>query len=475
MPAYNYKRLYFGGGIAVLIALSFIYFFLLSDISVNYLPIWNDEFFYYTNAFSFFENNNLRAALTFSGGGSRLMGADAHGFAYPLLNGGVAKVFGWNSKNFICLNFLFVTMALLIIWLQQTFTPNQKILISVIALLFPFFAIYGFTYMQESIHIFFAVVCAVLIHQINLKGKARYFYWFILIVLLASLFRPFWLFWLIGLIPFAKNKLQTRYFILLFLLGGILSACLMYFFSEYLPNYFATVITLIKQGRIGDFAYSMARHFTYNGYAYFFKNHQSIVYFLVKIINLGVLAYFIYKAFITRSNLFIAIALIGFFNFLMLFLLYDVFLWRETRVLAAFFYFCIPFVVTKVTPVFKFILLAVLVIAFIFTLPVSKHIIAERNLHTKNEIGLTKNAFYEIAKKVADNKLIFINYYPSDSTLDLISLPVKNVTNSPIKYIVPYYKVKKLNYDYILNLPNTPPVGDILISNQYYQLEKIGK
>ncbi len=475
MPAYNYKNFHFVGGTTVLIALITVYLLLLSGISGNYLPIWNDEFFYYTNAFSFFKNNNLQAALTFSGGGSRLLGADAHGFAYPLLNGAAAKVFGWGSLNFIYANFFFIILSLLVIYLQKTFTANQKIFASIIVLAFPFFAIYGFTYMQESVHIFFAIVCAVSIYQISVKGKTIHYCYFILTIIIASLFRPFWLFWLIGLIPFAKNKIQTRYFILLFLLGGVIAAVLMYFFSESLPNYFANITGLIKQGRFRDFAYSIANHFVYNGYAYFFKNHQSVVYFLVKLINLGTLVFFVYKAFATKLNLFIAVALIGFFNFLMLFLLYDVFLWRETRVLVSFFYFCIPFLITKATPVFKLILAAVLLVSFIFTLPLSRQIITERNLHTKSEIALAKNAFGEIAKKVDNDKLVFVNYYPSDSTLDLIFLPVKNVTNGQIKYIVPYYNVKKISYDYILNLPNTQPVGDVLISNQYYQLEKINR
>ena len=64
---------------------------------------------------------------------------------------------------------------------------------------------------------------------------------------------------------------------------------------------------------------------------------------------------------------------------------------------------------------------------------------------------------------------------PNDDSLDLISLPVKNISGSPIKYIVPYYKLKKEKYQYILSGPLATPIGLTLISNKYYRLEKVSE
>ena len=96
----HFKNLNFTFAVVIIAALMG-YIFLLLQVSSNYLPVWSDEFFYYTNSFSFFKNNTLQAALTFSGSGSSVLGADAHGFAYPLLNGAIAKIFGWRNTNFI--------------------------------------------------------------------------------------------------------------------------------------------------------------------------------------------------------------------------------------------------------------------------------------------------------------------------------------------------------------------------------------
>jgi len=459
--------------ITVLLIILATYLLLALQITDHYLPAWNDEFFYYTNSNSFFENTTLKAALTFNGTGSRLGGADAHGFAYPLLNGGIAKIFGWHNLNFIYTNFFFVAVALVLILFQKSIEKKNRILIILFVLLFPFLAIYNFTYMQEAVHIFFAITCSILIYKINREGKTKDYCYFILVVVIAALFRPFWLVWLIGLIPFAVNALQKRWLILIFLFGGVLSVLLMYFFYEPLPNYFASVIALIAKGDLKGLFYSVVRHFTYNGYAYFFKNDNSLVYFFVKCSILGMLIFFSAKAYLYKTRLFISIAFIGLINFLVLFFLYDVFMWRETRVLVSFFYFCIPFLLFEINNRTKFSLLFILVVFFAFTLPVSKTMIAERNIHSNEVIENTGAAFKQIAGKLNDSATVLVNYYPSDSTLDLVSVPLKTASGNPIRYIVPYYRVNKAGYTHVLNLPGAVPAGTILISNQYFQLEKI--
>ena len=92
-----------------------------------------------------------------------------------------------------------------------------------------------------------------------------------------------------------------------------------------------------------------------------------------------------------------------------------------------------------------------------------------------NEIINYTNAYNLIAQAVEKNSLILINYVPADDGLDLISLPVKNISGSAIKYIVPYYKLKKEKYRYILSEPPATPVGVTLILNKYYKLEKVSE
>lgn len=473
MLKYNLKNSNFTFEAIALLAILSIYVWLFLQVGSNYLPVWSDEFFYYTNANSFFQNNTLQAALTFNGSGSRLIGADAHGFAYPLLNGGIAKIFGWHTLNFIYTNFFFAVAALALVWVQKNISPRQKFLITASVLCFPFFVLFGFTYMQESIHILFAIACSSLIYKIYKTGQNKHCIIFVLVVLAAATFRPLWFFWLIGLIPFAKNKLQKSVFIFIFLTGVLASFAFTYFFTEAVPNYFSSLINLIQQGNFITAFTSFVKHFVYNVYAYFFSTNDTLIYLPVKYLIMLPLIVFVVKAIKHKSRLYTSIALIGFVNFLMLFLFYDVFKWREIRVLAPFFYFSVFYLVTETGRYFKYIQVAVLAVLFILMVPLSMQWIQGRNIHLVEEVNSRRAEFDLIAQKVEDGKLIFINYTPADSSLDLILLPVKNKTNQPVRYIAPYYNSKKAAYDYILNKPGTSSKDSALISNQYYQLQSI--
>jgi hypothetical protein len=468
----NFKQLSLTSVIILALALV-AYIFLAFQIRSNYLPVLSDEFFYYTNAASFFENNSLSAALTYSGKGSRFLGADAHGIAYPVLNGGIAKIFGWSSLNFLYTNFFFVLVSLGINWFQKNINTADKVFISAFILLFPFFTLYGFTFMQESVHIFFAVASSFCVLNIYKTGKRRYYILFMLVIFIAGLFRPLWFFWLIGLLPFAKNKLQRYVFTVFFIIGIAASFLYAYYFAEVVPNYFSSLINLFAEGNVKDGLFSIARHFAANLYFYFFSTEDNLIYLPLKYLAFIALTIFAVKAFKYKTKLYISIALIGALNFCLLFFLYDVFKWREIRVMAPFFYFCIPYLVTEIKGHFKYIQLAALALLFIAALPITIQWIKQRNVHSQEKIVSHSKAYNLIAQTVGANSVVLINYLPSDDSLDLICLPVKSISGDPIKYIVPYYKLRKETFGYVLSEPGAIPVGMLLISSKYYRLEKV--
>jgi hypothetical protein len=470
----NLKQLNLAAAIVLVFTL-LAYVYLIFQVSGNYLPVLSDEFFYYSNAASFFENNTLSAALTYNGSGSKFFGADAHGIAYPVLNGGIAKLFGWHSLNFLYTNIFFVAASLLITWVQKGISISDKVLISALLLLFPFFVLYGFTFMQESIHIFFAVASSFLLFNISRTGKRSHIAMFVLLIVIAGLFRPLWFFWLIGLLPFAKNKLQRNVFILIFTAGVVASFLYAYYFAEAVPNYFSSLVNVFAGGNIKEGIFSFVKHFAANVYLYLFSTESNLVYLPIKYLVLIAFTIFTIKALKYKAKLHLAIALVGAVNFGLLFCLYDVFGWREIRVLAPFVYFCIPYLATEIKGYFKYFQLAVLVVIFIVSMPLAMQWIKERNGYSGEEIVNHRDAYNLIAQAAGKNSLVLISYIPSDYSLDLVSLPVKNISGAPIKYIVPYYKLKREKYQYVLSEPAAAPVGTLLISNKYYKLEKLAE
>ncbi|WP_299246650.1 hypothetical protein [uncultured Aquimarina sp.] len=462
------KYIEIGFGILILYAVLFNYIHLLNSITHNYLPVWSDEFFYFINTNSFFQNGVLEAALTYNGEGSRILGVDAHGFGYPLLHGGIAKIFGWDNLNFIYFNFISVLISVLLMCCIRRITITEKLWVSNLILMFPFFILYGVTYMQESIHILIALVISVLVYFIyNKEDNKVYIVLFLITIFIAGIFRALWFFWLIGLIPLAKSNKQLIIYFSLFLLGVVMSFVFVLFFTEPVPNYFSSLVVLLKNNKIGEGLVSLLFHFYDNLNFYFFGKSGDLVYKSMKYLNFGIVTYFSYLAFKNKSRLTIAIALIGTLNFLLLFTIYDAFDWREIRTMSPLFYFYIIFIVSSSRRI-THLLIIILCCLFFPTLKISNQWIQERN--NVQIIYDKKDVYKEIGKKIVDNKLTLLGYIPRDYSTDLLDLPLSNISGSPIRYIIPYYNVEKKYFDYTIIRPNTNTQNFKIIDNKYYIL-----
>lgn len=466
----KYKRYIDTGlGVIILYGVLFNYVHLITAVTNTYLPVWSDEFFYFVNTISFFENNVLDAALTYNGEGSHLLGVDAHGPGYPLLHGSIAEVFGWSNLNFIYFNFISLFLALVVIWFMKSITIAQKIWIANIALMFPFFMLYGFTFMQESVHVFTGLIISVLVYYIYKKDAKRiYISLFLITVFIAGIFRALWFFWLIGLIPLAITNKQLIQYICLFLLGIVVSFITVKFFTEPVPNYFSSVITLFKNDRLGEGVSSLFNHFYENLYSYFIGEKNNLLYRSIKYLNFSFVAYFLYRAIRYKSRMIIAIALIGLCNFFLLFILYDAFDWREIRTMSPLFYFYIIFIVTHKRKELSYVLVIVLCLLFFPTIKMSNQWISERNGVQVEKSK--KEAYKEIEKKIGKDKMVLLDYIPRDYSTDLLDLPLRNVSGFPIRYIIQYYKVEKKHYDYTILRPDTFTQNSKIIDNEYYTL-----
>lgn len=447
------------------------YLYLINGITVNYLPVWSDEVMYFVNTISFVENNTLQAALTYGGKGSEIFGADAHGFAYPLLHGTIAKIFGWSNLNFIVFNFIATALAISAIWLVKEIRIKHKLWASAFVLLFPFIPLYGFTYMQEVIHVFFAILLSVIVYLMYSRSDNRKFVWlFIIIIVIAGCFRALWFFWLIGLIPLARNRKQLGLYMLVIVAGITASMLITRFFTEPIPNFFSSIIIMVQEGEISNAAGLLLNKFNRNVTMYFQSFQGGFVYVSMKFALIAPVLLFAILGLIKKSRLYSSIALIGFANFLLLFFLYNAFDWREIRTMSPLFYFYVLFLVTAVKPVFRYFMAGGLVVVFAFTISTSQQWINDRNVkHTSysRDAGI---AYEQIAQKVPDNSLIFLNVHPGEYTPSLLYLPLKNANNQQIKYIIPYFGVKTADYDYMLCLEGGESGNNVVTENNFYTL-----
>lgn len=464
----------------VLFCTTAIYLYLISLIKQNYMPVWSDEFLYYINAKSFYLTSSLKAAFTLAGTGSPIFGADPHGFAYPLFNGLIAKVVGWHNVNFIYTNFCIIFLSVMLYWQQKFLTLNQKISITILFLLFPFLPFYSITHMQEIIHVFFAVILSILIYKIyHTEDNRFYIFSYIITLVIAGFFRSLWLYWLIGLLPLSKTKKEFSKYLLIFMLGIVGTVIIQNLFCEKAIYYFYDLMVLIKQYEFITALKSLLGHFYSNLKNYFiYYDSSMVIYLFIKYVLLFLVLYFIYRFFTKFKNnkMYMALALIGGINFLLVFSLYDTFAWREIRTLSPLFYFFLIFLVLD-SKILTRILICLTVLPFLVSISLSKQVIMLKNetlLSTPEKV----NAFNEIKFLSTGKKdfLILVDFPLKDYSQDLFDWPLTNQNHGLIRYIIEYtnfYDIKNPNIDFILSPAATTDTYTgykQIISNEYYTL-----
>lgn len=445
---------------AVLLALAAVllgFGYFASTISADYLPVWSDEYFYYLNAQSAYENHSLRAALTFGGRGAALFGADAHGFAYPLLYALVASAIGWHNTNFQLVNGLLLGAAGLLIARSPRLDAPRKLSYATLVLAYPVGVLYAFTYMPEILHATVAVAAALGLHRLYAEpAPPRRVAGWVALLLVAGLFRPLWLFWLVGLLPLASTRRQWLAYGAVAGAGAALALGIQQVLNEPVPNFFDGVLATLRAGAYQEGAAMLLTHFLDNCAAYFLQP-PGLLYSFLRFGLIGLLGLVLYRAIGTRQRLYGAAALVGLVNLLLLLTCYDVLDWREIRMLAPVFYFLALFLVLERRHVWGVAGAIVTAGFFGLALPGARENIKDRNALSYAEVQARQAAGRRQLAHVAPGaNLLLLAFAPADYSYDLLQLPVRTARGTPLRYLAPYYAVPRQRPDYVLGKAATP-------------------
>lgn len=470
MQVHNQRKFEKGVYALVIVLATLAYFNNFIKITSSYHPVWSDEYMYFLNAASFFENHTLQAAITYNGKGSTFLGADAHGPGYPLLHGTIAVLFGWNNRNIILFNMVAILSAIgLVIAEKYSLKSNRLKLVSLL-LLFPFIPLYATTYMQEMVHLPVAVLLSLVIWRVyHEENNRRYIGLFIVIVLLAGLFRGLWLFWLIGLVPVAKSRVQQISLSLVLLAGVVWSFYYARLFNEPYPNTMTGFLSLWHNGYFWNAFAWLIKHFIANGRLYLSASHQEVNYIFMKLTIAVMSVFFAVRAYQHKGRFDTALASIAAVNLLLLLVAHDAHSWREIRTMAPLFYFLLPFFVLYTRPLVHHLAAGVSFIMFCLTLPTASQWIAERNVNIMPSVAQL-SAKRHLQRALPDNKVVLVDFPVRDNSRDLLDLPLRNSRGHQVKYIVQYCIVPTAKYDYILCRPHSLDNRPVVIDNDYYKL-----
>lgn len=308
-------------------------YFAQKVITQDYLPSAQvgDGFGYYLGAKSLFLNKTLISPLIHLNKVSLIGEFYSHGFAYSLLNGTISLIFGWSDITIVLLNAIFIlaSAAILLLYIADRLL---KLAILLILLTFYITPTMTFSFMQESIHIFFAVVASILLIEASKttsSSRRHLVLAFLAVLVAAALFRPLWLLWSTALLAFGKSRRELSIYLLIVISSLALSLVFMKAFYAPYP-YYSPQDDIMAEFHAGGITAALLKalyiikqnvlKLANSNFYIFGKTH--IPNFYTILISIGNV-YLLYLFFTTRDRLLLAGFFVGSAYIAAIFVLYD--------------------------------------------------------------------------------------------------------------------------------------------------------
>lgn len=293
----------------------------------------SDGFGYFVQAKSFYLNHTLRGALLHFNFVSPVGQFYSHGFAYALINGGVALITGWHDRLIIAINIAMIAGAVLFIVTRRD-AWTWKLALVLLFLSYFLTPTMAFAYMQEAVHLLLGILLGTLLMRIiDSEDKERpwpLIFCYLIAVAAAALMRATWVFWAFGLLALVKSRRDLAGFGFLavaYLVLGYLSKNLFYapypFFNPY-----GTAVAALADHRILDAARAAFEYLAQNSGKLFDNRYyvfgETWIPSIWMMLTIGITGYLGYRFISFRDRHALAVALIGAVHIIAILLIYDV-------------------------------------------------------------------------------------------------------------------------------------------------------
>ena len=321
----------------------------------NSVPCWSDELAYWHEILSFTHkgidfgyysiNEAIPATLSFG----------THGFGAVTVYALFGKIFGWKAYSLVIANAFFMSLAYLFLTALIKISTKSLILLVIFCLTYTPLILFSETSMTELLNFSVLIVYFGLL-QMYMKREGKR--WPVILVLFCTAISFIRIIYIILFLPllFKRNhkfKFDVKFlslFVLWILFSGLLFVLNNHFVSPY-PDSFLN--ELFSSTGIPDFVCNFGSHFTENTLNLINPVSENII----QVLQRYFLLFFIFLC-LVKSNIIqskfkkIEIDYFSVFLILFLFLLvniaaYDVFDWRDYRVLAPVLFGCILYLIVN--------------------------------------------------------------------------------------------------------------------------------
>ena len=430
---------------SLLFGVLFGYFIYMAyqTVSLNYLPVFSDEYGYWLDAKNFWLYNRIDAATTLNESYAAVAHAGFHGFMYAIFYGVSFKLLALlgMTPSIPLVNTIIVLLLFTIFFLGR-FAWEKKALTGIIFFSNYILIIYMSSSMTEPLHFAFAVIAAYILYLFYLKKEKKYLYLYVALIAMLIPFRESWVFALFALFPLSRSlKDFVKYALLLFLGLVLVVLYQKYFQAAFTIDYFHNIKSQMAHLPASEVFQLIFNHFMENVDKYFisetYRNYSFVFYY--KYLYVAVLLSAIVDGIWKKDRLVLGAALVATVFIASLLVLYDPFAWREARTLAAPFMFLVTILILRQR---YYIGLAIIAFQLFFYGQVleSKHRIDQdrykMNTYIKENEALL-NEFKELSR--------YVDMFDKPTVTVLMNWDLMPVDNSPMFYELPL----KLNDKYI--------------------------
>lgn len=435
------------GPLILLAGVLFVYAYFFSLLDSSYAPYYGDEYFYYKNSEVFFAKSRLEATFTYSGHGSRLLGIDAHGPAYPLLYGLISKITGWHRLSIPIINLLiFVGSVLALFSLVKTDNVTRTCF-ALLVLGSPVTLFYSVTFLPELIHLAGGILLFAFCRNYLRALATSDFLWLLGLILVLGCIRNTWFFALFGLIVIPGPVKGFKKIVYL-IFGTLLPFLFQHFFHEQVPNAFSDFgELLVKRHYVQAFDKVF---FNIQRNLYFALNYTEGWFYTVQ--KLWQAMSILFALIFFRKNKLIQFGLVA-LGILIVFnvILYKYYTWVDLRLNTPLVFFLNLGMIyhSKNQDLTGFLLLLNLA-SFVLALPLQRTVIGYRNSPDVIEIPQT------IIEQIRQSSSGTIYLSPDIlNEYSIYQLPFDNKFDQPLRYILPYYSMPYKVEDHRIELQDS--------------------
>ena len=345
----------------------------------NSVPCWSDELAYWHEVLSFSQKGMAFGYYSMNEVLPTFFSFGTHGFGTVSVYALFGKIFGWNAYSLVIANSFFMSLAFLLLTTLVKVSTKNLLIVLLLTLTYIPLILFSPTSMSELLNLSMLTVYAVLLHVYFQREGKKWLVFLLLFCTAISFVRIIYIVLFLPVLFKRKNGFKFDfkfliYVVLWIVFSGVLFAVNILVVSPY-PGSFLT--ELFKSNSVSDFVRNFAVHFGENAWNFINPVSDTVIQVLQRYLELTVCLICLWKSRILQTK-FKTIVIDYFIVFLMLFFFlminiaaYDVFDWRDYRVLAPVLYGCIMLLImnNKMTVAYNLLMFNLIGVLVLFLSP----------------------------------------------------------------------------------------------------------